>query len=146
MTVIDAPPQSPEQPRSVLSRLLGTPARIIAFGAAAVLLVDAGGTDDGPGICVFRRCTGGYCPGCGLTRSARHLSRGELSAAWHDHPWMVLVAAQMLVATVIYWFARDLRRRLATHRVALWVAGVNVALILGIWVYRLSVGSIPTFF
>lgn len=136
-----APPQ-----RSLLSSILDSPVRMVALAALAIFLVDAGGTDDGPGLCVFRRCTGGYCPGCGVTRSARHLTRGEFAAAWHDHPWMVLAAAQMVVAAAVYALFRAVRERIDVRKVLIVVGVVNVALSLGIWIVRLVDGSIPRFF
>ena len=126
--------------------LLASPFRVALIGVAAVLVVDAGGTDDGPGICVFRRCTGGYCPGCGLTRSARHLTRGQVGAAWSDHPWLVLAAAQAMVAAVVYGIVRRLGTEVNVNRVLVVVGVVNVVLITGIWIVRLIDGSIPRFF
>ena len=117
---------------------------------AAVLLIDAGGTQDGPGLCLFRRCTGGYCPGCGMTRAARQLIHGRIGAAWQDHPWLVVVAVQAvdrwrrvrpLVTRLRRWLAA-----LDTNRVVLVVGMSDVALALVIWVIRLSNGSIPRFF
>ena len=125
---------------------VASPFRIAVLAVAAVLLVDAGGTDDGPGICVFRRCTGGYCPGCGLTRSARHLTRGQVSAAWNDHPFLVLAAAQAAVAAVIYGVARRIGASLGWNRVLVVAGIVNLVLITGIWIVRLANGSIPRFF
>lgn len=130
--------------RSALSWLTATPLRLIALAVGAVLVIDAGGTDDGPGLCVYRRCTGGYCPGCGLTRSARHLVRGEVGAAWRDHPWMVLIALQAAVAAAVAGLAWRIGRVIAWQRVALVAAGFNVVLALGIWVARLADGSIPS--
>ncbi|WP_420452588.1 DUF2752 domain-containing protein [Ilumatobacter sp.] len=123
-----------------------------ATGAAAlvgaVVVVDATGTDDGPGLCVFRRCTGGYCPGCGVTRSARHLVHGEWAAAWSDHPWVLLVVAQAAVAAIVLGASRSARVRVAgvgVDRVVLTVGLANVALAWSIWIARLAAGSIPGF-
>ena len=126
--------------------MVASPFRIVVLAVAAVLLADAGGTDDGPGVCVFRRCTGGYCPGCGLTRSARHLTRGQVGAAWHDHPFLVLAAAQAAVAAVVYGLARRIGARIGWNRVLVVVGIVNLLLITGIWIVRLVNGSIPRFF
>ncbi len=38
-----------------------------------------------PQTCASRAWIGVKCPGCGLTRSVIHLSRGDLSASWQDH-------------------------------------------------------------
>jgi len=134
-----------DQP-SPLARFLSSPFRVLVLAVAAILVVDAGGTDDGPGLCVFRRCTGGYCPGCGLTRSAKHLTRGEFAAAWQDHPWLVLVAPQVLVAVAAVAVVRRLGAVVDRHRVFLVVGGLNVVLLVGIWITRLVDGSIPRFF
>lgn len=116
------------------------------LAVGAVVAIDAAGTDDGPGVCLFRRCTGGYCPGCGLTRSARHLTRGEVGAAWRDHPWMVIVAIQLACAGVVYGVVRGVGARVDWRRLTVPVAIVNAVLVVGIWVARLIDGSIPRFF
>jgi hypothetical protein len=126
--------------------LVASPVRIALLVVAAVLAVDAGGTDDGPGVCVFRRCTGGYCPGCGMTRSARHLTRGQVGAAWQDHPFLVLAAAQAIVAGAAYGLLRRLGTTVNWNRVLAVLGIVNVVLITGIWIARLVDGSIPRFF
>mgnify|MGYP001819897279 CR=1 FL=1 len=126
--------------------LIASPIRIAVLAVAAVLLVDAGGTDDGPGVCVFRRCTGGYCPGCGLTRSARHLTRGQVGAAWHDHPFLVLAAAQAVAVGIVYGLVRRVGAAIDWSRAFVVIGIVNLVLISGIWVIRLANGSIPRFF
>lgn len=131
---------------SWIRRSLVSPWRVGLLAVVAVLLVDAGGTDEGAGVCVFRRCTGGYCPGCGLTRSARHLTRAEVGAAWSDHPFVVLLAIQGLVAAALYASFRRLRERLLSVRTVAIVASANGVLLLSIWVVRLIDGSIPRFF
>lgn len=123
-----------------------SPWRVALLAVVAVLAVDAGGTDDGAGVCVFRRCTGGYCPGCGLTRSARHLLRGEVGAAWADHPVMVLVALQAVGVAAIYGLVSGLRARLRSWRTLAIFAAANGILLLVVWVVRLVDGSIPRFF
>lgn len=131
---------------ALLSRVVSSPLRIVLLAVAAMLAVDAGGTDDGAGVCIFRRCTGGYCPGCGMTRAARHLTRGDVGAAWHDHPIVVLVAAQGVVGAVLFVGIRRLRARLLSVRTVAIVAAVNGVLLMVIWVVRLADGSIPRFF
>ena len=136
----------PDSLRPWPARLVSSPWRIALLAVGAVLAIDAGGTDDGAGVCAFRRCTGGYCPGCGLTRSARHLLGGDLRAAWHDHPFMVLAAMQVAVAAALYAVASRLRTRLRSLRTLAVVAALNGVLLLVIWVVRLVDGSIPRFF
>lgn len=155
MTVIDADHDhcrhgseivAHEHGRSLGSQLVSSPWRVAVLAVAAVLAVDAGGTDDGAGVCVFRRCTGGYCPGCGLTRSARHLTRGRVGAAWQDHPFVVLLAVQVVFAAVSYAAFDRARVRLRSVHTAAVVAAANGTLLLAIWVVRLVDGSIPRFF
>jgi hypothetical protein len=130
----------------VLAWIVSSPWRIALLAVGAVLAVDAGGTDDGAGVCVFRRCTGGYCPGCGMTRAARHLTRGEIGAAWQDHPIVVLVAAQGALGAALFAGVRRLRTRLLSVRTLAVVAAINGVLLIVIWVVRLADGSIPRFF
>ena len=145
-TVAVPPPPHPTPPApSVVGWVAASPWRLLAVGAAAVALVDAGGTDDGPGLCLVRRCTGAWCPGCGSTRAARHLLRGDLGAAWADHPWVVLVAAQVLVVAAVAAASARCRvalRRASTRPLAV-VLGANVALALVVWAVRMIDGSIP---
>jgi hypothetical protein len=151
MTIIDPDPRhhheapAPPSPRG-FRWFVASPFRVGLAIVAAVLLVDAGGTDDGPGVCVFRRCTGGYCPGCGMTRSARHLTRGQLGAAWQDHPFVVLAAAQAVVAAAVYGLFRWVGATVNWSRPLVVLGIVNVVLITGIWIARLVDGSIPRFF
>ncbi len=132
--------------RSWFSPLVTSPWRFVLLAVAGVWVVDAGGTDEGAGLCIFRRCTGGYCPGCGMTRSARHLTRGQFGASWHDHPIILLVALQAVVAVGAYAVVRPLRAGLASPRTLAIAAAVNGILLVVIWWVRLADGSIPRFF
>ena len=42
-------------------------------------------SDDGPTFCPFALCTGTACPGCGMTRAASHLVRGDIGTAITYH-------------------------------------------------------------
>lgn len=144
--VPSTPEPSGTSAASLLAWLVASPVRVAAVAAAAVVAVDAGGTDDGAGVCIFRRASGAYCPGCGLTRSARHLTRGQVASAWQDHPWLVLVAAQALLAGVIYAIVTSARVHLLRPRNIAIIASVNGILLLAVWIIRLIDGSIPRFF
>lgn len=127
-------------------RLVGAADRlwpvVVGGGALAVVLGASG--DHGPVLCPFRLCTGGYCPGCGLTRATGRLLRGDVVGSWHLHPFLLLALAQAaLVATArMALGASSLRwARLAGHRDHLLVA--NLALLLGLWALRLALGDIP---
>ncbi len=81
-----------------------------------------------------------------MTRSARHLTRGQLGAAWQDHPFLVLAAAQAVVAGAVYWVLRWIGATVNWSRPLVVLGVVNVVLITGIWIARLVDGSIPRFF
>ncbi|MEP1122911.1 MAG: DUF2752 domain-containing protein [Ilumatobacter sp.] len=157
MTVIDAdhdhdgsgahaPRPDAASAGSWFSSLVTSPWRFVLLAVAGVWAVDAGGTDDGAGLCIFRRCTGGYCPGCGVTRSARHLTRGQFAASWQDHPIIPLIAVQAAVAAGLFAVVRPLRSRLAPPTTIVVAAAVNGTLLVVIWAVRLANGSIPRFF
>lgn len=115
-----------------------------AVGTAALVgFVATANDDDGFVVCLFRRCTGGYCPGCGATRAARRLAVGDVGGAWSHHPWVVFAAVQaVIVGAVLAMTERGARRaRLLSMRS--WLVAANVALMVGIYAVRLVDGSIP---
>ena len=118
--------------------LVGIGAGVLTIGA---LIATAG--DDGLVVCPFRRCTGGYCPGCGSTRAVRDLVGADVAAAWTHSPWVVLAAAQVIVvfALAAATGAEGIVDR--ARRLALRLLWPNVVLLLGIWGFRLADGSIP---
>lgn len=115
-----------------------------AVGTATAFMI-AGVTassDDGLVLCPLRRCSGGYCPGCGLTRSTGHLLRGDLRASVASHPYLILLVAQ-LIAVVVLWTtaSQAVKARLQAWSTRLALA--NVVVLLTIWVVRLAFGAIP---
>ena len=89
---------------------------------------------DGPVLCPFRRCTGGYCPLCGATRSAASLARLDPLAALEIYPALPFVAVAIVLAL---WPDRLGRQR--SDRLLLGLA----ALVIVVWVARLGIGDIP---
>ena len=122
------------------SELIGIGTGVLTLGAFI-----ATAADDGLVLCPFRRCTGGYCPGCGSTRAVRELVGADVASAWAYSPWVVLAAVQAIAvfAVVRATGAGALVSR-AKH-LALRLLWPNVGLVLGIWVFRLADGSIPRF-
>jgi hypothetical protein len=114
----------------------------VAGGGAAVLFLFALSSEDGPVLCPFRRCTGGYCPGCGLTRSGGRLLRGDLAGSWQQHPYLIFGVIQAVVAAVAWQFGSSAARRwLQANAVTALV--LNLTALTVIWVVRLINGSIP---
>ena len=111
----------------------------IALGA----LVIGADSDDGVALCPFRRCTGGYCPGCGATRAANRLVRGDVRASWSHHPWVVFAAAQVVVFAAMLAMTTPAARAARTRRTALPLLVANTGLLVVIWLVRRSTGAIP---
>lgn len=115
----------------------------LAAAATTTAFVATAGTDDGPVLCPFRRCTGGYCPGCGASRGANRLVRGDVLGAWQHHPWVVVAVAQVVVIVGFVALRVPTDRGAQVRRLAAPLLVVNVATMLVIWAVRLSTGAIP---
>ena len=120
--------------------LVGIGAGVLTLGALV-----ATAADEGLVLCPFRRCTGGYCPGCGSTRAVRELVGADVAAAWAQSPWVVLAAVQAAVVLIVAGLTGAGAVLTRAKQLALRLLWPNVALLLGIWVFRLVDGSIPRF-
>jgi hypothetical protein len=110
---------------------------------AAIVLATINPSDSSPTICGFARCTGVACPGCGMTRAAGQLVRGNVVEALRYHPLILLIAAEMLGAWTI-WMAHRAGWIRWRHRRWVDVAiGATAALLLVVWIVRLATGSAP---
>lgn len=110
---------------------------------AAIALATINPSDSTPTICVFANCTGVACPGCGMTRAAGHLVRGNVMEALRSHPLILLVAAELLGAWTI-WLAHRAGWIKWRHRP--WVnvvIGGTAALLVVVWIVRLVTGTTP---
>ncbi|MCP3912174.1 MAG: DUF2752 domain-containing protein [Actinomycetia bacterium] len=109
-----------------------------AIGLAVVLInLD----EDGPVLCPSRALTGGYCPGCGMTRATGRVLRGDWSAAWRQHPLVFVVLAQLAVGALAVAHGGGWRDRLHRYLSPLLIG--NVAVFVGVWALRLAQGEIP---
>lgn len=117
-------------------------ARVVLAGVLFFVLSVAASDEEGIVLCPFRRCTGGYCPGCGTTRAAGRLLRGDIVGSWQRHPFVVLGAAQLIVLGSIRLSGSN-RLRSTVRRFATPLLAANAAVVLGIWVIRLATGQIP---
>lgn len=116
--------------------------KFVLAGLAAFSVLTALATDDGPVLCPIRRCSGGYCPACGLTRSGGRLLRADVAGSWQQHPYLLIALPQLLVAAVA-WRAGVAARLTDPGRIVRLLLGVNAAVMIAIWVLRMAGGSIP---
>ena len=87
----------PPRPRPIAPRRLTDDVKLAAPVALGIGLALWTPTDDGLTICPFRICTGGACPGCGLTRAAAALVKGDLASSWYYHPGALFLGVQIAV-------------------------------------------------
>lgn len=114
----------------------GLPAAAAGVSVAAVLAA-------GPNVCPVALLTGTPCPGCGLTRAAVALARGDLAAAWTAHPLAGAVVA--VTATLGVWWAAarwSLVRPPSPRPIATVLSVLSVALVV-VWAIRLASGTLP---
>ncbi|MGH3651159.1 MAG: DUF2752 domain-containing protein [Acidimicrobiia bacterium] len=119
--------------------------RLIMAAPLAVigLLALAPVVEEGPTLCPFAICTGMACPGCGMTRAAAQLLRGDFGAAMTLHPLVPVIGLQLIAGWVWYLLRRAGRAQPMSNRT------LNVTLIatslalLGVWVARLLSGTLP---
>ena len=117
--------------------VLAAPLALIGFLAAV-----RPGTD-GVTVCPFALCTGMACPGCGMTRAASHLIRGNLATALGYHPLVPLVALLSVGGWAWYLLRRSGRVQPIPTRWVNIILIVTGVLLLGVWVARLLSGTLP---
>ena len=132
-----------EQP-GVLRALAGRAPWLWALPVLAVVAAVALDPDrDGPTLCPFALCTGMACPGCGLTRAAGWLVRGDLGAAVAAHP-LVFVVAAWAAGSWGVMAARARGRRLEVNRRAVDIGlAVTAGIFVATWIVRMAVGALP---
>ncbi|MGD2060779.1 MAG: DUF2752 domain-containing protein [Acidimicrobiia bacterium] len=116
---------------------------LVAPLLGTLLLLMVSPDSEGPTFCPFALCTGTACPGCGMTRAASSLIRGDFGGALTLHPLVPLVGLQLAVGWV--WFVlrrRGLVRPLGNRPLNVILIVTAVAL-LAVWVARLLSGTLP---
>jgi hypothetical protein len=100
-------------------------------------------SDDGPTVCPFALVTGTACPGCGLTRAAGYLIRGDLSLALAYHPLVILISIQALAGWVWLILRKsDQVKPVSTRLTNAVLVGTGVSLLV-VWLLRMWAGSLP---
>lgn len=126
-------------PRSSPTRIWLWPAPVVTLAILAAFSP----ADGGPTLCPFALITGTACPGCGLTRAAGSLVRGEWGAAFAYHPLVLLVAiwlggAWLMAMTRSRGYDMRLDTRLL-NRLLIATGGLFVV----VWLVRLATGTLP---
>ena len=100
-------------------------------------------SDDGATICPFALLTGRACPGCGMTRAASYLLRGDWATAIDYHPMVPFITAMAIAGWGWYGLRRGGRvGPLPPRMVQAALIGTGVML-LGVWVARAALGTLP---
>lgn len=100
-------------------------------------------SDDGQTFCPFALCTGTACPGCGMTRAAASLIKGDFSGALLYHPLVLVIGAQLMTAWVWFLLRRSGRvQPMSNKTLNVILIGTGVALV-GVWIARLLAGTLP---
>ena len=119
--------------------------RVLLFGPllGVAILASINPAGLGQTFCPVALFTGTASPGCGMTRAASHLVRGDFAQAFALHPLVVLIAVQAVGAWVWFLLRRSNRVPPMKPRV-LNALLIGTALALGvIWVIRYGAGSLP---
>ncbi len=110
-------------------------------GVALLALVTP--SDDGPTLCPFALFTGHAGPGCGMTRAASYLVRGDIGTAITYHPLIPLIAAQVLGGWVWFMLRRSGRVGPMSQKMLNTVLFGTAAALLAVWAVRIASGTLP---
>lgn len=133
-------------PDSLSSSALSSHRTLWFAGTAIGLIVAAALLAVGPGetsVCLIRATTSVSCPGCGMTRAAAALLRGDLSRAWTYHPLGPFVAIQAIVVWAAWGWTVFVRRARVDEAMLLALFLGNFALLVIVWLARLATGTLP---
>jgi hypothetical protein len=112
---------------------------LVAIGALTL----AQGFEYTPTMCPFALATGMACPGCGMTRAAGQLLRGDFGAAVAYHPLIPAIAVLMTVGWGWFVLRRTGRVHPMSNRTLNGVLIATAVALVAVWVIRLATGSLP---
>ena len=116
---------------------------IVAPFLGVAMLVMLSPSDDGPTVCPFALCTGMACPGCGMTRAASHLIRGNVDLAIGYHPLIPMIALQAAAAWVWFMLRRVGKvKQMSSRTLNYMLIGTAISLV-AVWALRMALGSLP---
>jgi hypothetical protein len=87
--------------------------------------------------------TGTACPGCGMTRAASLLIRGDVGGAIGYHPLIPLISILAVGGWVWFLLVRSGRARPPTSQTVNAVLITTGVLLVAVWLARLVSGSLP---
>jgi hypothetical protein len=119
--------------------------RVILFSplAAIVALFLAPAAEEGPTICPIALCTGTACPGCGMTRAASRLLRGDLGAALTFHPLIPLMALLAVAGWTWFVLVRAGKVEPPDRGLVNGVLVMTAIALVAVWIARLVTGTLP---
>ncbi len=120
---------------AVLIAVLAAPLVLMAVPRAVVF--------SGPTLCIFKFTIGWDCPGCGMTRAASHLIRGNVDLAIGYHPLIPMIALQAAAAWVWFMLRRVGKvKQMSSRTLNYMLIGTAISLV-AVWVLRMALGSLP---
>lgn len=93
-------------------------------------------------VCLSRRVMNLPCPGCGFTRAAAHLAKGEWAHSLRMHPLASFVALQGLLIWLVWGVLLIRGRNIPLGWVNPWLI-CHAALFVALWAYRWVSGTLP---
>lgn len=119
--------------------------RVLLLSPLAVVgaLALAPVVEKGPTLCPFALCTGMACPGCGMTRAASRLLRGDLTTAISLHPLVPLIAFLGVAGWIWYVLRRAGRVQPLSTPVLNGILTATLLALLAVWILRLATGTLP---
>ncbi|HEX6299186.1 MAG TPA: DUF2752 domain-containing protein [Acidimicrobiia bacterium] len=119
--------------------------RVILFSPMAVIvaLALAPAAEDGPTICPVALCTGTACPGCGMTRAASRLLRGDVGAALSFHPLIPLIALLAVAGWTWFVLVRAGKIEPPDRGLVNGVLVLTAIALVAVWIVRLVTGTLP---
>jgi hypothetical protein len=119
--------------------------RVILFSPMAVIvaLALAPAAEEGPTICPVALCTGTACPGCGMTRAASHLIRGDVGAALTFHPLIPLIALLAVAGWTWFVLVRAGKVEPPDRGLVNGVLVLTAIALVAVWIVRLVTGTLP---
>lgn len=119
--------------------------RLILWAPLGVIaaLAMAPSVEDTPTICPFALCTGLACPGCGMTRAASRLIRGDIGGALVFHPVVPLITVTAVGGWLWFVLVRAGKARPPSRRLVNRALSVIAIALIGVWIARLLTGTLP---